>query len=502
MEKLLNPDFFKRIFNDAPVAIELFDKNGFLLDCNQACLDLFGIGSVNEVTGFNLFEDPHLSYKQKEDIKAGKNIRFIVEFSFEVVKELKLYNTIKSGVSYLDCSAASIFSEEHEITGFLFYILDISDSKKAEIAVNENKEKYINLFEANTDGITIFKINPDNTTSRFIEMNENAARLIGYSIDEMLTMYPSDVEKINSEEVIIERIRELKEKGYANFETIITHKNGQDIPVEIKVKIINYHNQPAIMNITRDISERKKKETQLQEFANELNRLISDKDKFISILAHDLKSPFNSLLGFSDLLVENVRSYDIDKIEKQVKLINQVSHQTFNLLEEILIWAKSQSGKLKYEPERMDFFEISNQIVNSFINSAKGKNISVTCLGTQNPTIIADLNMYKTVLRNLLSNALKYTNQGGFINVYAEAQGEHVVITVSDNGIGIETGQMSKLWEIADHFSTPGTDNERGTGFGLILCRELIEKQGGRIWVESQTGKGSDFKFVLPLFRN
>jgi PAS domain S-box-containing protein len=324
------------VFNKAPIAVELFDLNGLPIHCNPACLELFGISGISKLINFNLFQDPVYSAELVAEIKAGKSHRYVLEFDFDLVRELNLYNAKKTGILYLDCSIVPLYSDENVLNCFALYILDITESKKAEKALIESNEKYINLFEANIDGISIFKFNDDETTSKFIEINNNGASLLGYSKEEMLSMYPSDVEKIKSLEAASNRKKELKEKGFVNFETIVIHKDGHDVPLEIRVLVINYHNQPALMTIVRDISEQKNKENQLLEYANKLNRLIADKDKFITILAHDLRSPFSCLLGFSDLLAENVRSYNIDKIENQVTLINQVSHQTFDLLEEIL----------------------------------------------------------------------------------------------------------------------------------------------------------------------
>lgn len=230
-----------------------------------------------------------------------------------------------------------------------------------------------------------------------------------------------------------------------------------------------------------------------------LKKLNADKDRFISILAHDLKSPFNSLLGFSGLLLKNLDKYDKEKIRNQVKLINSVSSQTHELLEQLLLWAKTQSGKLELKIDYFEFNETTNDLIKTLARFANDKKIKINCFETEKTILSADLNMFKTIMRNLILNAIKFTDINGQINVYAQKNQSDVTITVSDNGIGIDKNVISKLWEFNENYSTVGTNNEKGTGFGLTLCKELVEKHGGKIWVESEIGKGSDFKFTMPL---
>lgn len=240
--------------------------------------------------------------------------------------------------------------------------------------------------------------------------------------------------------------------------------------------------------------------TQLNLTNNELNKLNADKDRFISILAHDLRNPFNTLLGFSELLLKNLHRYDIQKIETQLKVINKTSHQTYNLLEQILLWAKSQSGKISIENQKFSFIEVTEKIIYSFDNQAIEKNIVIYCFESEKTILSTDLNIYKAVMRNLISNAIKFTKENGRINIFIEKSKSKNIVTVSDNGIGIEKNLIPKLWDITSNYSTTGTNNEKGTGFGLIICKELIEKLGEQIWVESEIGKGSSFKFTLPLY--
>lgn len=236
----------------------------------------------------------------------------------------------------------------------------------------------------------------------------------------------------------------------------------------------------------------------LAEANKKLTILNADKDRFISILAHDLKSPFTGLLGWSEVLLENLRTYDINKIEKLVIYIRRSAKSAYNLLEDLLLWARAQSDMLPFEPDELDLKEIFEILIEVFDPIASNKNISVNYSLTENIKVTADLNMLNTILRNLLSNAIKFSNRNGEINIKAERNSGHVTITVSDNGVGITEEALSGLFNITKNSSTPGTSGEKGTGLGLLLCQELVEKHGGKIWAESNPGNGSQFSFTIP----
>ncbi len=231
----------------------------------------------------------------------------------------------------------------------------------------------------------------------------------------------------------------------------------------------------------------------------QLLKLNADKDLFISILAHDLRSPFTALLGLSDILITNIREYNIDEIENLLKQIKNSSQDTFTLLEDLLKWTSTQTGKIPFKPQNLSFSDICNNILTTLGTNAAAKNINIKSSATDHIWIFADIDMLKTVMRNLVSNAIKFTNNGGSISIIAEENSGMVIITISDNGIGIKTDKLTTLFDISQRQTTTGTAEETGSGLGLILCKEFVEKNGGRIWVESIYGKGSEFKFTLPI---
>ncbi len=235
----------------------------------------------------------------------------------------------------------------------------------------------------------------------------------------------------------------------------------------------------------------------------ELRRLNATKDKFFSIIAHDLRNPFNSILGFSDILIKQVQHLDRDKIEQIARIIHQSSKMAVDLLMNLVEWSLSQSGRLEFNPENVQVSDIMNEVESIIIPAASQKRIDVHHELPSHLTVYADKQLIGTVFRNLMSNAIKFTNPGGKVIVSAVEHNNHLVISIADTGIGIPENKIDKLFRIDESFSTEGTDKEKGTGLGLILCREFVEKHGGRIWVESRSAgdsktTGSIFSFSIP----
>ena len=239
--------------------------------------------------------------------------------------------------------------------------------------------------------------------------------------------------------------------------------------------------------------------TQLKKAEQLLIESNASKDKFFSIIAHDLRSPFNNILGLTELLIENTNDFELADYKKFVGLINSSAKNTLVLLDNLLNWAKSQTDRISFNPEKQVLSSICQEVFKVVQTCSNNKNIILNCVQLENITVFADRNMLKTILRNLISNAIKFTNKNGKIDVYTSQNAEFIEIAVSDNGVGMDEATQNKLFRLESNESTLGTANEKGTGLGLILCKEFVEKHGGEIWVESQLGKGSVFKFKLPI---
>jgi signal transduction histidine kinase len=231
---------------------------------------------------------------------------------------------------------------------------------------------------------------------------------------------------------------------------------------------------------------------------SELRELNVSKDKFFSIIAHDLKNPFSSIIGMSEILKEEIRSGDTALMENYAGMLNTSAVQTYRLLENLLEWANSQRGKISFTLEQINLSQLFNEEFNVLNEQASAKNIELKSSFANDLIISADKNMIRTILRNLISNAIKFTNKNGQVEVKAFVNDRNVEISVSDTGIGMTKETMAKLFRLDANLTTRGTENEKGTGLGLFLCKEFVEKHGGKISVESESGKGSTFRFNIP----
>lgn len=255
----------------------------------------------------------------------------------------------------------------------------------------------------------------------------------------------------------------------------------------------------GIVGLMIDITEKVKAEQELRENEAQLRELNKTKDRLFSIIGHDLRSPFNNILGFSDLLIKRLNDSTFKDSEKYLKIINGLANNTLILLDNLLNWAKSQTGVLSIHKENILLSDIILEVINLNLPIAKTKNIALHFFNDEEIKIYGDKNLLKTVFRNLISNAIKFTNPEGKIEIVAIQKKDLVEVTISDNGIGINKEKLNDFFMLSQVTSTVGTANEKGSGLGLLICKEFVEKHGGKIWVESEFGKGSDFKFTLPL---
>lgn len=276
----------------------------------------------------------------------------------------------------------------------------------------------------------------------------------------------------------------------AKTDVLPVGKNGKFVGLVFKNELHKYISDYNL-ELEKIIKTRTKK----------LEEAITTKDLVFSIIAHDLKSPFNSILGFTELLKNKIRNLDVEKSEKLISSMYFQARNTYNLLENLLNWARSNSSQIVFNPIPCNISTICDAIINQVSDSAQLKNITINSFHTNESYAFADKNMLEVVLRNLLSNAIKYTESNGKIEIYSLPAGEFIEITVSDNGIGMTEEVKGKLFKSDLPESKPGTDNERGTGLGLVICKDFIEKNHGKIWIENNANKGTSIKFTLPIYK-
>ena len=270
------------------------------------------------------------------------------------------------------------------------------------------------------------------------------------------------------------------------FETIKTPYFGQD------------GNLIGLIGISRDITKVKQLELELRNRESLLEELNATKDKFFSIIAHDLRTPFNSILGFSNLLADQVKNKEYENLEKYAAIIQESSARSMSLLTNLMQWAQSQGTRMKFNPENFDIVSLIKEMAELFVNSASQKSIKILCELPQSRNIFADKGMISTVVRNLISNAIKFSFQGGEILLTCNQEQNELTLSIADHGIGMDQETIKGLFRIDANKSKSGTLNEMGTGLGLILCREFVDKHQGKIWAQSEEKKGSVFHFTIP----
>ena len=274
---------------------------------------------------------------------------------------------------------------------------------------------------------------------------------------------------------------------------VLQHYKEENVYNDDNLRFLN-----SIASQIANVIERRRAIEALKESEALLHELNASKDKFFSIISHDLKSPFNSILGFSDILAEQVREKNLESIEEYAEIIQNSSQRAMDLLSNLLEWSCSQTGRMEFNPQNIEIAALINEATELLNDAAQQKSITISRGLSPNVTVFVDKAMIDAILRNLISNSIKFTQPGGTIIVTAEPKQNELMITVSDNGVGMSEDTIGKLFRIGESYSAKGTQNEMGTGLGLILCKEFIEKNGGKIWAESEVGKGSRFCFVIP----
>ncbi len=272
--------------------------------------------------------------------------------------------------------------------------------------------------------------------------------------------------------------------------------------LEMKVRERTRDLETSNYQLNQELIERHLAEEALKESEARLKELNATKDKFFNIIAHDLKNPFTSLLGSTELLNDNFREMGEDKVVELIRILNDAAKRGYAILQNLLDWSRSQTGTMTFNPEKINLKRIIDENISYLKLSSEEKKITLTSEVQRDLNILADRNMIHTVLRNLLGNGIKFTPTYGTVTVSATRQNNEATISVKDTGIGIPEDKINELFRIDTKFTRPGTNMEQGTGLGLKLCKEFVEMQGGKIWVKSTVNIGSEFIFTIPILES
>ena len=387
-------------------------------------------------------------------------------------------------------------------------IQDITRYKLAEENFKQKEEQFASLIECYPSLIAIIQNN------RFEFINQAGRQMLEEKSP--LQVKGMRINKIIPQKSRKNYIKKIKSVTLGQIETTFEEKllrtNGHEFDAEIKLIRTTHNGFPAVQMIITDITSRKKAEetviageerfqklvVNLSEKENKLKELIETKNKFFSIIAHDLRSPFNSIIEFLDILLIQYEEFSDAERKNYLSLIEDDANRTLKLLDDLLEWSKVQTGTMPFQPKQQKLLPIIDYVSENLESVLFLKQLKLNCAIPSEFEIFADTKMLTSIFRNLISNAIKYSNPQGIITISAHSLNNQTEIIIADNGIGMNSETKSKLFHINQKVSIPGTANEKGSGLGLILCNDFIEKHKGKIWVESEPGKGSKFFFSLP----
>ncbi len=337
-----------------------------------------------------------------------------------------------------------------------------------------------------------------NDEGQIVEANERAVTTYGFPREELLRKNIREI-RAPENESDYESIQKKAnvEAGYI-YEAIHLDRSGRRFPVESSVRMIRIGEHPYYQHITRDISERKQAEEKIRHAHQQLQISNEEKDKLFSIIAHDLKSPLSGIMSSTQMLADEIDVFSEQDISRLAAELHKSSSNMMALLDDLMQWARIGQGNLEFVLEPSSLHELASISLNSAHGVASQKGITITTEISRDMTVMVDKPMISTVIRNLLFNAVKFTPRGGEIHVTARQEDNVVHMAVKDSGIGMNEETLASVFAISREKLQFGTEGEKGTGLGLMLCRQFIEKHGGTIRVDSEPGQGTTVNFTLP----
>lgn len=377
-------------------------------------------------------------------------------------------------------------------------------SNNFDLAISRSKTLFQLVWERSIDGMRLIDEN-----GTMLLVNDAFCKMIGMEREELIgksfsIIYYTEQDKMAKKE----KERFIKRDISPHFERELTLWNKKKIWFELSNNYLQDDNGALLLlSIFRDITERKRAEAEIiaerdliRKYSEELREINASKDKFFSIISHDLKSPFQSMLGISDLLVNSSNGLGSKEKEMLIHQLNKSIHNQYKLLENLLQWSRLQTGRINYLPRRVDMGWVIGESFNLLGGNAAQKSIELRNEIGDECIVYADLSMVSSIAQNLISNAIKFTPRDGYITVSCTQSGDYYQISVADTGIGIHEEDFPKIFKLDCSYSTLGTENEGGTGLGLVICKEMVEKNCGELSVESTPGKGTVFTFSLPKY--
>ncbi len=477
---------YRFLFEHSPIGFFIFNTESCITQCNKRFAEILQ-SSLDNLVGLDMKR-----LRDKSVLPSIEKSLLGEEGSFEgwykaTTSSASIYATIKT---------TPLYDTSNKIVGGMGLVEDITESKKNELEIRKSENHFRSIWENSFDGMRVI-----DKTGIIRSVNKAFCDIVKKRREELIGKHYSIVYEENCR-------RDFAAKGEVNL-------NSKSVPVHYEKQLQLWDNSHVwlevinsfieisddenyLLSIFRDVGERKFGEEKMQIYLEELKELNKSKDKFFSIVAHDLKSPFQGLLGLSEILIEDYSEMSDEQIVQYLKMIRMTTKDVYRLIENLLDWSRLQSGRMEYKTEKLNLHQICDGVFKLIRPTALKKNLQLHNSVPQSVSVYADMNMLNSVLQNLVSNSVKFSNEFGLITIASEEREDFYEIMIADTGVGMSEKDLSKLFKIDEHFSTKGTKDESGTGLGLLLCKELVEKHGGTIWTESTLGSGTKFHFTIP----
>lgn len=509
-----------------PDSIYFKDLDSRFIKANKATLTKMGLISLDELIGktdFDIFHNEHaLSAKQDEEEIIKNKTSIINKIEKEIWQDGR--------ITWANTTKIPLLDEEGNVYGTFGITRDITDLKKAEI-IKEAMFKissavtaqmkiselfefihktiselmraenfYIAMYHQETDTVSfpywIDKVDPQPAEQKAERglteyvLRTGRAHLINEELD--IKLREAGETSLLGQPTKIWLGVPLKVEGKTIGVIVVQDYDDPETYGEEEKEILTYISEQIALAIDKKYNEEK-----ILEYSEELKELNASKDKFFSIIAHDLKSPFHGLLGLTRMIVEEYDSMTESEVKNYIKIIKESTESTYKLIENLLEWSRLESGKMKYNPALQNMFMIVEDTRILLNQNARMKNVNLRNKLSHQSFVWGDDTMLQSLVQNLISNAIKFTNEGGSIEISEKKSDTHIEYTVSDTGVGIRESDIEKLFRIDINFSTKGTQHEKGTGLGLALCKEIVNIHGGEIKVKSKIGEGTKIIFTL-----
>ncbi len=475
---------FTNLFEHAPIGYFLLSESFSILNVNQSATLMLNLAKGNIIgKAFPKFIHPDFQdtfyflsrevmesgnlHTEEIKIKTGQGAEFFVQL--QCIRDTDL-NTGANRIRLV--------------------MIDISERKSI--------EKELKRFRAalDTTDDNIFLI--DYNTTLFIDVNDSASRNLGYSREEFLDLKLVDINPKFTDEFI----RNLRDTHLNEMDKNVTieldycRKDGTLVNLEVYLKATRIDDEKIIVAIARDISERKKNQDKLAQYAKELEEINTGKDKFLSIISHDLRGPFLGLKGYTQMLIEEYDMLEKEEILDYLGKVHESSKDLYTLVDNLLKWSRLELGKIPFEPMVFNLHLELESLMKLLTGIAAKKGIKLHNKIQKDLYCFADRLMLISIIQNLVGNAIKFTRKNGWVKV-SSTTGDIITIIVEDNGVGMSDEIKDKLFTLDKGHTSRGTSGEKGTGFGLIIAKEMVKKMGGDIAVESEAMKGTKFSFTL-----